>query len=285
MSWLAALSLANNHMPPMTISEDTVSKQFDDFLADINDSSSNLPSKSVSEEILLDGNNNDSNNNGNNNNNVSVTDNEMELLKAAVFKLQASVSDLNLTNSIYRTQISDLQKDRDELYDSIYYLERDLSQFMQYNRRENIELVGLPDNIPDNHLEEVVVDILKRIGVTNLSHYDIIGCHRLKNRKLEASNVIVRFINRKHAKETLANKKNLSYLPEYKNVYIIENLCPRYKAIYDNCMGLKKKNLISHLWTFNGTIFIKKSDNRNEKPKRILHVSDLEYFFPNYIVK
>ena len=152
---------------------------------------------------------------------------------------------------------------------------------MQYNRRENIEIVGISESIPDNEIEEFVVVMLRRIGVTNLSHYDIVGCHRLYNRKSGSANVIVRFLNRKHAKEAHMCKKNCSQLSEYKNLRIVENLCPKIKSIFDQCLELKKANMIRHLWTRNGIIFFKSSDNYNEKPKKIMHSNDLDYYFPN----
>ena len=169
----------------------------------------------------------------------------------------------------------------DDLWESYEELERDFNQSMQYNRRENVELVGLPESIPDNKVEGVVVNILGRIGV-NLSYYDIAGCHRLKNRKYGSSNIIIRFINRKHAKECLVNKSKLQYVvPEYKGLNIIENLCPKYKSIYDYCWSLKGNNKIKHLWTFNGTIFVKITDNKKEKYKKILHMHDIDFYIPN----
>ena len=51
--------------------------------------------------------------------------------------------------------------------------------FQQYNRRENIELSAVPENILQKDLERVVIGILRHIGVHNLSLYEIVACHRL----------------------------------------------------------------------------------------------------------
>ena len=48
----------------------------------------------------------------------------------------------------------------------------------------------------------------------------------------------------------------------------------------DECVELKKKGKISKIWTFNGIINIKTCNNEHERPKKILHISDLEYYFP-----
>ena len=258
-------------MPPVEIGEDSMSKHFDDFVAECI-----LENKSIVQDV------------GSYNDNIDLEINKTDefcQLKDTVSKLDETVSKLYISNSAMKKQIRDLQEENDDIWDEFYKLERDLIQFMQYNRRENVEIVGLPESIPDNRLEETVVDILGRIGVS-LSHYDIVGCHRLKNRKSGFSNVIVRFLNRKHVKEVFACKRKLQeYVPEYRYINIVENLCPKNKSIFDQCVELKKANIIRHLWTFNSTIYIKKTDYDNEKPKKILHKNDIDYYFPNYEVK
>ena len=48
-------------------------------------------------------------------------------------------------------------------------------RFMQYNRLENVEIIGIPENIPDEEIEETIIDILRRLGLI-ITHYDIAGC-------------------------------------------------------------------------------------------------------------
>ena len=81
-----------------------------------------------------------------------------------------------------KKKISELRNELDDVWDVCENTERDLWQFMQYNRRENIEIVGIPETVPDNQIERTVVNILNRMGV-KIQHYDIAGCHRLSNRK------------------------------------------------------------------------------------------------------
>ena len=59
------------------------------------------------------------------------------------------------------------------------------------------------------------------------------------------------------------------------------NLCPEYRYILDCCLFLKKKNLIKKAWSFNGVIYIKKSESDREKPKRIIHYDDISFYVPN----
>ena len=291
MSWLSALSLSNNVMPPVNIEEVVLNKSWDDFVP-VSDAEytenqflnsgcsystlnnfvhDQLSFSAVEEEVehrILEGESRLENDSA-----------EISSLKKSIKKLESAVNDLVVSNTKYKVQVIDLQRETEELWQKMYATERDLTQFMQYNRRENVEIAGIPQTIPDNEIEGYVITMLGNIGV-RVSHYDIAGCHRLYNRKSQSTNVIVRFVCRQHARECLYNKRKLTYIPEYKNLYIIENLCPRYKEIYEQCLKMKKTKDIKHVWTYNGTICIKKSDNRNEKPIKILHVNDLNYYIP-----
>ena len=89
----------------------------------------------------------------------------------------------------------------------------------------------------------------------------------------------MRFVNRKHAFLALQNKNNLRKINGFQNVYIIENLCPVFKSLYQKCRKLKTDNIITHLWTHNGIINIKYTDSRNEKPIQVIHEEDYDYYF------
>ena len=65
----------------------------------------------------------------------------------------------------------------------------------------------------------------------------------------------------------------------------MENLCPSYQSIFDELNGRKYKGQIKRLWSFNGTINFKFTDSIDEKPKKIFHECDLNYYFYEDIVK
>ena len=83
-------------------------------------------------------------------------------------------------------------------------LERSHVASLQYNRRESIEISGLPQTIKDNELENRCIDILEDIGCGRLATDEIVACHRLKNQ----NNTVIRFVNRKKASLALHNKKS-----------------------------------------------------------------------------
>ena len=65
-----------------------------------------------------------------------------------------------------------------------------MANFQQYPRRENIEISGILESY-DANIEYTVVSMLKRIGLPNLSSYDIIACHKFKKLKKDTpANVI-----------------------------------------------------------------------------------------------
>ena len=80
----------------------------------------------------------------------------------------------------------------------------------QYGRRNNIVISGIPDSVDVNHLEESVTEILSDIDVKVTSN-DIEACHRIgkKNNRINSTKTIIWFVNRKHTKKALFNKKKL----------------------------------------------------------------------------
>ena len=131
-------------------------------------------------------------------------------------------------------------------------------------------------------MEPTVLKILQCIDV-DVTSYKLVAVHRLgKPRQGVTRNVIVRFINRKDAISCLKNKKKLpkarSLGNDFNRIYIIENLCPDNKQIFDKCYKLKSSNIIKRLWSFNGVVNIKFSESNDEWPTKIYHYSDIDYY-------
>ena len=92
-------------------------------------------------------------------------DNELLNLKDVIIK------NLQVENERLRKKVNVLEK-------KILTLESEHNSLEQYGRRNNIEIAGYPDSVPDQSLEEKVVDILNEISV-NVSPKDIEACHRV----------------------------------------------------------------------------------------------------------
>ena len=105
----------------------------------------------------------------------------------------------------------------------------------QYSRRNNVELSNIPNDIPDNQLENKVIQICCESGI-EVDHNDIDGCPRLpvsRYSRGDKKRVIIKFINRKHteAEALLFKKKSLSMLIS-KETFLISISQVRYLCLY-----------------------------------------------------
>ena len=153
-----------------------------------------------------------------------------------LIEIENILDEIKNSNHDLKTENTKLRSELDDAWYNIRYLEKDLNLLQQYNRRENIEISNIPDTIENHELDDVVIGILRRIGVDNLESWEIAACHRLKKRKNDQfGNIIIRFINRKRAIQCLKYKKYLKdYICEYPKIYILENLCPRFCSIFED---------------------------------------------------
>ena len=191
-------------------------------------------------------------------------------------------NNVKLENTVkkLRSRVREAEDNLDNQLDYIFGLEKQLNRLDQYGRRENVEVIGIPANIPDDKLEDETLKILHVIGLKHLQKYDIVGCHRIgpKN-KYGSRNTIIRFLHRKDAINCLKLRKNL-YLCKslgYGKLLITENLCPAFKSIFENLTHLRSEGKIEKVWSFNGTVnYIKRDD---EHPIKVYHIDELENLY------
>ena len=93
------------------------------------------------------------------------------------------------------------------------------------------------------------MDILNEISV-DVSQKDIEACHRVGVSKNSSKKTILRFINGKHAKKALINRKNLrkSSSPNC-NVFITENLTVENNKIAFLGRKLKRSGHLNKIYT------------------------------------
>ena len=166
----------------------------------------------------------------------------------------------------------------------------------QYQRRNNIELSGIPHELDDN-LEEVCIDIINSIikepgkpgndNEDDIGPYDIEACHRLRTYNKDGTrNTIIRFTNRKLCDDIFKNKKRIKDLNNddlgtaVDNIYVNENLSQYYKQLSAKSRKLKRDGKIKDTWTSYGLVKIKTNTN---EIRVISHQNDLEKLFPNFV--
>ena len=180
-------------------------------------------------------------------------------------------------NTAMLGKISELVRENNNLYTVIEEQKMELAELNQYGRRENIEICNIPESVQPKQLEKHVIAALASIKV-KVSSYDIVGVHRIgKQQNSRPRNVIVRFINRKNAYTALRNKKQFRN-GEYKNYYIIENLCPHNKKLFNRLYKLKKSDDINAVWSYNGNVYCR-LDEKDEEPTHIRHMDHIDQLF------
>ena len=150
----------------------------------------------------------------------------------------------------------------------------------QYSWHDNIELSGIPNDIPEDNLEKVVIDICHDSDV-EIEPKDIERCHRLPVSGYSRDSnkrVIVKFINRKHPEAMLRNKKSISnkdfsHLNVHGKVFVSVSLCPYYRYIWGKCKDLQRRGKIYQVFCLGGTIAVKVT--KRSSARKIFHECDL----------
>ena len=81
-------------------------------------------------------------------------------LKATVQKYEAFCQQLIISNRNLNKEVIKLNEDNDEILNSIYNIEGELLRSNQYNRRENLEFVNIPESTTQKELEPLLLKIL-----------------------------------------------------------------------------------------------------------------------------
>ena len=157
-------------------------------------------------------------------------------------------------------------------------LERKCAAKEQYCRQERLEILGIPDSIPNDNLEETVLKIFNETGVT-VNSRDVEVCHRL-NQKASPKKLIIKLSKRKDVARVMNKKKKLKSIkpqnigfPSGCKVYINESLCKYYKYLWWKCKLLQTRVSIQSFWVTNGSIRIR---HQNDEVTCVTHIEDLE---------
>ena len=159
----------------------------------------------------------------------------------------------------------------------ILKLEKDFHRNLQYQRRDTVEISGIPKAVDVKDLEAEVIKVYEAAKVKvhgqSLRPSDIQACHRIGKKK---ETTIVKFVSRKFAFEGLVNGRNLKDNNVYGNgckLYINTSFCDAYRHLNFLIRGIKGKKLINHYKVRKGTnmIQIKEGEDYYE----IEHVDDL----------
>ena len=159
-----------------------------------------------------------------------VADNQIQNLCNEIANLSDNVKSLVSTNERLTSELPIVKNVNNVLENRIVNLEKQLSKNEQYGRRNNVEISGISNQIPDQDLEENV-KIWKDSDI-NISPIDIEGCHRLplgRNSTNTTKQVIMKFVDRKHSEAILQQKKDIN---SKNKAFVTHSLCPYYRFLW-----------------------------------------------------
>ena len=186
--------------------------------------------------------------------------------------LKAEYDKLIEVNTLQKEEISNLKSQAaalktQEIKDSIK-----VDELEQYGRRQNLEIVGVPEK-EDENTNAIVLEVAKMLDVDIMSSH-ISTSHRLPKKKASSRNnsgsspIIVRFTSRDIRNQIYANRKKARFVDlknfsvsDTKNIFVNENLTPTRKQLFWKTKQEVKNNSWKYIWTHNGSVFVKKDDN------------------------
>ena len=134
---------------------------------------------------------------------------------------------------------------------------------LQYSRRDSIEISGIPQTVQQKDLEGETIKILQAAKVqVHGNHADVMdiqACHRVGKKGA----TIVKFVNRKFARESLYCGRNLKGNKLYganSQIFINNSFCPEYKYLNYLVRKAKKDNLVFRWKVRNGITSVQMED-------------------------
>jgi hypothetical protein len=148
----------------------------------------------------------------------------------------------------------------------------------QYALRETLEFHNFPADVPDNKVEEVVINLIKKTGI-DAKPSDFQAVHRLKKR----TTVVAKFISRKLKFNVTLARKNLKGkdLGKMAKIRIYESMCQPYAKLRFQLKKLQELKKLASFWFFNGRLFFKFVDDRAAPRHHISYVDDIIKHFPD----
>lgn len=167
-----------------------------------------------------------------------------------------------------RKEIQELTKKNSELQNENQRLSQRVEELEHYQRSNNLEIKGVPDEGDPN-------DVIKKIGDAldePITNADIDICHRVPTSKPGEKNIIVRFVQRAKRNAVLmkAKKKRLSTealgftaTRVTTPVFVNEHLTRQCKQLLGATIAKKREVRWKHVWTVGGKVYARKDDGLN----------------------
>ena len=202
---------------------------------------------------------------------VSSLEDDLKEIQALAGRNQVSLE-------IVKGETEGISKQVDIDSNEIQRLDRIITVTNQYNRRENLVIDGIPEDIKQGNLENTCLQIIHDLGFSDVSSYEVVACHRLKKRIGDTSPpTIIRFVNRKITEFCLKNRWRLKHLNTNWVLSFREDLCDANQAILTKCEKLQNDGLVNKVFTYNGFVkVVKKCQDGSVKTVKLSHMKDID---------
>lgn len=205
---------------------------------------------------------------------IKDTSDTADELKSALQELRSMTVELMKTREDYGV----LRKQNVELTERFAKAEDRVLELENYSRQYNLEIKGLPATVKDqaNEMVKKIAEVCK----VSLDESDIDIAHGVLVKKSKDINLIVRFTTRSKRNLLLASARKLKlstsklgFSGPDQNIYGNEHLTPETKRLLGAAIARKKEVFWKHVWTRNGVILARKTDDSDHI--RIRSLADL----------
>ena len=207
--------------------------------------------------------------------------------------LEQSNAQINDTLRDRKFVLCDLERENRELHqhvrtleERLLKLERQVNNTEQNNRKNNIEVDGIPSSVPDQDLRAVVATLLNHLSESDITIGDIEVAHRLYSKTLPKPTIVrlkrnlIAEVMTKEARGKLKDIAPRMGFPRGTRIFLNDNQSPNMRSLSYNARLLKSHNLISDTWFSNAAVRIKRTPT--SRAIKITHEKDLVDEFPTF---
>ncbi|XP_039298036.1 uncharacterized protein LOC120354688 [Nilaparvata lugens] len=206
---------------------------------------------------------------------------KLESINTKTDTIKTQIDTLTQEHNSLKLNFNNLEKENLENKKHVQRLEKEIHDLQQYTRKDNVEIVGIPETHGENLL--AVMDAVAKSLNVEFKKDDLSIIHRMPTAKGSTS-IVAKFCSRQKKMQwiTAARQKKgikttdvCDKLPP-SNVYVNEHLSPYYKGLLGKAKNLKKDKKLAYVWVRDCKVFVKKTES--SRTKRIMSDEDLIVF-------
>lgn len=215
-----------------------------------------------------------------------------EVVQKELASLKSAIGLLLSDNKELKVRVSKLDEENIQLKSRLLTVENKIDTMERNNRLNNVIIKGLPERSfaergsPDEVSDQATVSA-NRTSVSEtvcafanaelnlkIQPSDIVYAMRLKPSPQDKIRpILIKFQSYATKCNVLAARKTLK--AANKQIFLNEHLTEANSKIYGKCRFLVKQKRIYSAWTYNGQVYIRKSNDPNSRPSVVKSADDL----------